>query len=835
MTDTTSNEAAQNLTSAGADDDRRVDPELVALARRAAIEGSVLLTNDGALPLAPGAPVAVFGRVQLDWVAVGYGSGGDVNPPYVTNLLDCLLRTGLVLDEELAATYRRWCHEHPVPAGQWGEWPRHFEEMPVDDGLIERAAAGSRSAVVVIGRAAGEDRDNVLEPGSYFLTDDEHRLLERVTGAFERVVVVVNSGNVMDLSWSRDPGISAVLLAWPGGMEGARAIAAILSGQAEPGGRLPDTVAHRYEDYPSAGSFGDEAAGHYAEDVFVGYRYFETFAPEAVLFPFGHGLGYTTFTMTAGSPRRRGTAVTLPVLVTNTGQRSGSTVIQVYAAAPPFGGPSTPARRLVGFVRTDELAPGATQELSLTVPVERLAVFDDSGFTGHRNAWVLEAGEHELLVGPSVREARSAGAIVVEGIEVVEQLEEALAPAGDHPFKRMRAVRSGQATATPAWEDVPTASVDLRERIVSRLPAPVVEADGAADPASTLNDVARGRVGLGAFVASLSPTELADLGYGDITMDSPLGAPGNAGAFGGVTPALRERGIPAVTTTDGPSGIRLSAFAALLPCGTALASTWDPALIEAMEALHGREMLRKGSDVLLAPGMNIHRDPLCGRNFEYFSEDPLLTGLCAAAYVRGLQSQGVSACPKHLACNNQETNRLYHDSRVSQRALREIYLRGFEIVVKQAAPRTIMTSYNKINGQWAHYNYDLVTTILREQWGYDGVVITDWWMRYAPDPLFTALGDSATRLRAQVDVLMPGAASWSAARTDGHDDSILEGFDPADAGGEHLTLGELQRTAVNVLGLVVSSPAMQRLEAQREGDPLGRGSGAQGGQGEFAG
>ena len=236
--------------------------------------------------------------------------------------------------------------------------------------------------------------------------------------------------------------------------------------------------------------------------------------------------------------------------------------------------------------------------------------------------------------------------------------------------------------------------------------------------------MAAGATDLDAFVARLSAEDLAQLSYGDVEMNSPLGAPGNAGAFGGLTEGLRALGVPPVITTDGPSGIRVSAFASLLPCGTALASTWDPTLVEELEGLHAEEMLRKGSDVLLAPGMNIHRDPLCGRNFEYYSEDPLLTGLTAAAYVRGVQSRGVSACPKHLACNNQETMRWVNDSRVSQRALREIYLRGFRICVEQSRPRTIMTSYNKINGQWAHYNYDLVTTILRGEWGYEGLVIT---------------------------------------------------------------------------------------------------------------
>ncbi|QPL05962.1 MULTISPECIES: glycoside hydrolase family 3 protein [Actinomyces] len=808
----TTSEVAQGFTSADAQADRWVDPELVSLARRAAAEGTVLLTNNGVLPLAPGEGVAVLGRVQIDWFAVGYGSGGDVNPPYTTTLLDSLTAAGVAVDTELAATYRSWCADQPSPNAEWGQWPRHYEEMPLDDEAITAAAQRARTAVVVIGRAAGEDRENVLEPGSYLLTEDERSLLARAAAAFKHTVVVIDSGNVMDLSWAEEMGIDALLLAWPGGMEGARAVADVLTGAVEPGGRLPDTIAYRYEHYPSSAFFGGKEHNTYTEDVFVGYRAFETFTPERVQFPFGHGLGYTTFALAATAPERDGDTVRLRVSATNTGRRPGSTVVQVYAAPATRAALGVPARQLVAFARTGQVVPGDSEELDLSFPVERLTSFDDSGATGHAHAWVLEAGEHALHVGLNVREATRVGAVSVVDTEVIEQLEEALAPDPAHPFERWSVSYAPDGAARRTIEPVPVRTTNLRERILARLPEPITAAPAVG---SSLKDVAVGTISLDAFIASLEPEDLAELAYGDVTMNSPLGAPGNAGAFGGVRARLRERGIPAVTTTDGPSGIRVSAFASLLPCGTALASTWDPALIERMEALHAQEMLRKGSDVLLAPGMNIHRDPLCGRNFEYYSEDPLLTGACAAAYVRGIQSAGVSACPKHFVANNQETNRWVNDSRVSARALREIYLRAFRMVVAEAAPRTLMTSYNKVNGVWSYHNYDLVTTILRGEWGYEGLVITDWWAQHATDPNFAALSDSAYRLRAQADVLMPGAESWEhQKREDGHDQTILTALDPADLSGEHLTLGELQRSARNVLRLVLSSPAMERLEAQ---------------------
>ncbi|NDR53886.1 glycoside hydrolase family 3 protein [Actinomyces sp. 565] len=811
MTTNTTSEVAQNLnTSAAADhdSDRYYDPRLAELARRAAAEGTVLLTNDGVLPLSPAEPVAVFGRVQIDWFAVGYGSGGDVNPVYTTNLLGSLVERGVSVDAELASTYRQWCNAQEPPTEEWGNWPRFYPEMEAGQELVAAAASRARTAVVVIGRAAGEDRENVLEPGGYYLTDTERTLLERVTGHFESTVVIVNSGNVMDLSWAEELGVSALLLAWPGGMEGGRAVADVLTGATEPGGRLTDTIARTYTDYPSAANFGNEEFNNYAEDVFVGYRYFETFAPEKVLFPFGHGLGYTSFALSGArledaSPTRDGD-VTVRVQVQNSGPRPGSTVIQAYRGAPAEAALPRPSRELVAFTRTGMIAPGEAQEVTLSFPRERLAAFDDDGRTGHAHAWVVEAGTYPVHVGTSVRQTIEVGAVVVEETEVVEQLQDALAPSPDAPFDRMTVTRDADGRAQVGWEAVPTSTVDLRERILARLPQAIAP---TGDVGIRFADVVAGRATMEDFVAQLGVEDLAQLAYGDVEMNSPLGAPGNAGAFGGLTEHLRELGIPPVITTDGPSGIRVSAYASLLPCGTALASTWDTPLLEELAALHGQEMLRKGSDVLLAPGMNIHRDPLCGRNFEYYSEDPLLTGLAAAAVVRGIQSQGVSACPKHFAANNQETNRIYNDSRVSVRALREIYLRGFRICVQESDPLNIMTSYNKVNGQWAHYNYDLVTTILRGEWDYQGNVMTDWWMRYAPDPLFPQLKDSATRVRAGVDVLMPGGVTWSSTRADGHDDAVLAGYSPDDASGEHLTLGELQQTALHVLRMAATTPA----------------------------
>ncbi|WP_418276890.1 glycoside hydrolase family 3 protein [Isoptericola jiangsuensis] len=778
---------------------------LAEVSRRAAAEGIVLLKNDHeVLPLGGSAPIAVFGRVQQDYFTVGYGSGGDVRQPYLWNLVDALRADpGVRIDTALADRYAAWCEENAVEAEpEWGTWPRSHPEMPLTDAEVAEVAGRASVALVVVGRAAGEAREQALEPGSFYLTDDERTLLSQVTGAFERTVAVIDTGNVIDLGWTHEYDLDAVVLAWQGGMESGRAVVDVLTGAVPAGGKLTATIADTYDHYPSAGHFGDEEFNEYVEDVFVGYRYFETFAPQHVLYPFGFGLGYTTFDVRDVAVTHDGRAVVVRAEVTNTGDRhAGTEVVQVYVRAP-HGLLGRATRHLVAFAKTAELAPGASEQVEMSFDLADVAAYDDAGVTGHRSAYVLEAGDYEVLVGTDVRSAAGAGVVAVHELQVVRRLTEVAAPHPERLFERLVARPGDAGTTERGYEKVPAATVERRDRVQAAMPAAVAR---TGDVGTTLADVAAGRAELDDFVAQLDDDELEALSRGDFTMDSPLGAPGNAGALGGTIESLRAKGVPALTTTDGPAGIRLATHTALLPSGTALAATWNPALVEELNELLAVEMAAKGSDVLLAPGMNIQRDPLCGRNFEYFSEDPLVTGVMGAATVRGIQSGGLAACPKHFAANNQEANREYNDSRVSERALREIYLRGFEICVAEAAPRTIMTSYNKVNGVWMHYHHDLVTTVLRGEWGFSGAVITDWWMREAVDPDFPALSNDAYRVRAQVDVHMPGA--WN--RDDRHGDgSLLASLRSPDG----VTLGELQRTARNVLRLVLSNP---RLDAAR--------------------
>lgn len=756
--------------------------------RRAGAEGTVMLKNDGVLPLRKTGSTAFFGRVQRDYFYVGYGSGGDVNPDYLVSPMDALeAREDIAYDKALADRYRLWCQANVPPVMDWAQWPTCHPEMPLSEEAIQAAAQRNDAAVVILGRAMGEAMDNRPEPGGYYLTEEEKALLAQVTAAFRKVCVVVDAGNIMDLSWVEEYPIGALVYAFQGGMESGNALIDVLYGDAQPGGRLTDTVPRHYEDAPTYGHFGGRDFNEYREDIYVGYRYYETFAQDKVLYPFGFGLSYTSFRVESAAAAWH-TSWDLRIQVTNTGSRPGRQVVQVYVEAPQ-GKLGKAARVLADYWKTPELAPGQSAETSLWIDLEDLASFDDSGVTGHPYAYVLEAGAYRLYVGTDVRSAGLVGRLFLEEQVLTAQLESQCSPTQDFP--RLHPREEG-GRLIPGFEPVPRAESRRKEQVLENLPETI---PFTGDLGISFRDVCKGTNGIDDFIAQLTPEELNALCKGEGQMDSPLGTKGNAGMLGGTTRSLRDKGVPTLTTTDGPSGIRVCCYTALLPCGTALASSWDVKAVEALGHLFGQEMVRKGSDILLGPGLNIHRDPLCGRNFEYYSEDPLLSGTVAAAMVRGIQSvPGRSACVKHFACNNQEENRNRNDSRLSQRALREIYLRGFEICLRDAAPLCLMTSYNQINGIWGHYQYELVTGILRREWGYEGLVMTDWWMQPSADPDFPELWNDAYRLRAQVDVLMPGGNAFGDPTMD---PSALESLKKETG----LTLGEMQRSAKNVLKL----------------------------------
>lgn len=756
---------------------------------RAVSGGIVMLKNDGALPLKQGGTAAVFGRIQLHYYKSGTGSGGMVNVSKVIGITDGLLDAGYKLDEQLLNAYREWDEQNPFDYGEgWGGEPWSQKEMPLTDELVGGAASRADAAIVIIGRTAGEEMDNKLEKGAFLLSDLEEDMLRRVTSAFDKTVVLLNTGGLIDMSFMDRYPVSAVMYVWQGGMVGGAGTAAVLTGEVSPSGKLPDTIAYEISDYPSDKFFGSGDMDCYGEDIYVGYRYFETFAKDRVRFPFGFGMSYTSFDITASDFKLDGNKVTGSVNVKNTGSTPGREVVQIYCSAPQ-GKLGKPARVLCGFDKTRALQPGESQTLSFEIPLESVASYDDSGVTGHKSAWILEQGGYVFYAGADVRSASEAYSLTLPET-VVRQCKSALGPLT--AFKRM--VNS---SGKPEFEDVPLTG-EAFPHDHAKLPAEIPQ---TGDRGIRLADVVNGKNTLEEFTAQLTDYDLSCIIRGE-GMGSPKVTAGTAAAFGGVSDTLTALGIPCACCDDGPSGMRLDcgtkAFS--LPNGTLLASTFDRPLMTELFTFMGLEMHTNQVDCLLGPGMNIHRHPLNGRNFEYFSEDPYLTGEMASAELAGLHSTGAEGTIKHFCGNNRETRRHFLDSVISERALREIYLRGFEKAVKKGGAKSVMTTYGQVNGVWTAGNYGLVTGILRDDWGFDGFTMTDWWANInrrgkAPDK-----SDFAAMAMAQNDVYMVTADG--AVCNDNTLDSLNSG---------ELTRGELQRNAMNILRFLTTTHAMKRV------------------------
>ncbi len=774
-------------------------------ARAAAAEGCVLLKNDNrALPVRAGETVSVFGRIQLDYYKSGTGSGGMVNVPYVRTLIDGLQsHSEIQLYEPLLDSYREWEKDHLFDNGNgWGTEPWCQEEMELTDEQIQDAKEHSDLALIVIGRTAGEDRDNSAQPGSYYLTEDERTMLRRVCAAFPRTAVLLNVGNIMDMNWVNEYAPSAVLYIWQGGMEGGLGAADVICGSVSPSGKLPDTIAYKLQDYPSSRNFGSKTENVYEEDIYVGYRYFETFAPGRVQYPFGFGLSYTTF---AVSSRMQETESEIEILaeVTNTGSCAGKEVVQVYAQAPQ-GLLGKPARVLCGFVKTALLAPGESETLEITVAKASLASYDDGGVTGEKSCYVLEPGTYSVYAGTDVRSAVKAGSFEISALTVTERCQESMAPV--KKFSRMHpAVSVSNTDDAPnasglqiSMEEVPVRTINPADKRLAALP---VSVPCTGDRGLLLADVAAGRCSMQDFLAQLSDEDLIHIVHGE-GMCSPKVTPGTAGAIGGVTERLQHFGIPAGCCSDGPSGIRMDCgeMAFSLPNGTLLAASFNLALVEELFGFEGLELYSHQIDTLLGPGINIHRHPLNGRNFEYHSEDPYLTGMMAAAQAKGMNQHHITPTIKHFCGNNQETRRQDVNTVVSERALREIYLKPFEIAVRSGCVRSVMTSYNPVNGIWTAGNYDLNTSILRNEWGFDGIVMTDWWADINNDGGPSDKHNLSAMVRSQNDLYMvvPDAAAY--------DDNLHQEL--ADG---RLTRGELMRSAANICSFLLASPAFERV------------------------
>ena len=769
-----------------------------ALARQAAAEGCVLLKNDRqALPLKKGERVSVFGRIQLDYYKSGTGSGGAVNTRYVTGILDALKSCpDIIVNEELEAVYRDWAAGHPFDKGAgWAQEPWCQEEMPVSKELAVKAAAQSDAAVVIIGRTAGEDKDNSAKEGSYLLTVQEKDMLGTVCGVFSRVIVLLNVGNIIDMKWVKEYNPAAVLYVWQGGQEGGAGAADVLTGAVSPCGKLSDTIAYDIADYPSTAGFGDPEKAVYSEDIYVGYRYFETFAKDRVLYPFGFGLSYTQFSIDTSEFSVKDDGFTEKVTVKNVGHMPGKEVVQLYVEAPQ-GKLGKAARSLCAFAKTKTLSPGESETIDITVPFGRLASYDDSGRTGYRSASVLEAGTYIIHTGSNVRCTERSGSFSLMETRIVEQLTEACAPVT--AFDRLHPVPSlGGYTAS--YEPVPLRTYSMKERSAADVPSALAY---TGDRGLKLGDVLDGKTTLDEFLSQIPDADLICLTRGE-GMNSPKVTPGTGAAFGSVTDSLLHFGIPTACCSDGPSGIRMDcgAIAFSLPNGTLLACTFNEALNEELFAMQGLELRKNRIDTLLGPGLNIHRNPLNGRNFEYFSEDPLLTGKMAAAQLRGMQRYGTTGTIKHFACNNQEFCRTEIDSIVSERALREIYLKAFEIAVKEGGAYFVMSTYGALNGLWTAGNYDLLTTILRREWGFDGAVMTDWWAKINDEGEKAARTNTAAMVRAQNDLYMVVADSAANSAKDNLPQSLSEGT---------VTRAQLVRAAKNICKTILRSPVMAR-------------------------
>ena len=781
-----------------------------AKARQAVAEGQVLLLNQNhVLPLPKGSHVAVFGRMQLHYYKSGTGSGGMVNVNKVTGILEALEESEDVqVYEPLVGVYREWEKDHPFDEGVgWGNEPWSQEEMELNEALVEEAAEKNEYAIVILARTAGEDKDNKMLEGAYCLTSIEEDMLQKVRKSFAKMIVLLNTGNIMDMSFMDQYRPDAVMYVWQGGMIGGLGTVDVLTGKVCPSGRLSDTIAAQMSDYPADPYFGGLEQNLYVEDIYVGYRYFESAAKSKVLYPFGFGLSYTTFSMEAGGFSYAENQVSFVMKVTNTGSVAGKEVVQVYAKAP-LGKLGKPARVLIDFKKTKELMPGECETLTFAIPTSVFASYNEVSTAGMPVGWVLEAGEYTIYAGGNVRDAYAVGSFTLDELQIVEECRSALAPTT--AFKRMKMTAANEHAEAAgvyevAMEEVPLRVVSPEEKRNAELPE---SCEITGDRGIKLADVKAGKATLDEFVAQLTEEELASIVRGE-GMGSPKVTAGTAAAFGGVTKSLLEKGIPCGCCDDGPSGMRLDSGmkAFSLPNGTLLACTFNTQLNEELYAFTAVEMIKNRVDILLGPGMNIHRHPLNGRNFEYFSEDPLLTGKMAAAQVRGLKSAGMTGSLKHFCGNNQETRRHTSNSIISERALREIYLRGFEIAVKEAKADAVMTTYGPVNGIWTSSNYDLVTDILRKQWGFEGVAMTDWWAYVCREGDKPAKTDFATMVKAQNDLYMVCPDSEKNEHGDNTVESLHDGS---------LTLGELQRCAKNICRFMMNTHAFMRMQNEED-------------------
>ena len=728
-----------------------------ALAGKAAAEGIVLLKNDGILPLKLSDPIALFGSGADKTVKGGIGSGDVNNRENISIFRGIREAGGAVTSGDWLKDYDR---RYDDAREKWKEKiledALHVENpfdayaanpfvLPEGRCITEEDLKGASAALYVISRISGEGKDRRLAEGDYYLSRREREDILYLDQQGIPLILILNAGGPVELTdiLREADNIRAVLNISQPGQEGGTAVADILFGKAVPEGKLTATWAERYEDYPCADSFsylnGNLEKEEYREGIYVGYRYFDSFGVKP-LFPFGHGLSYTSFEMKFHEIKAKENALGAEITVTNTGSSyAGREVVQVYVSLPQTKAEKE-YRRLAGFKKTDRLKPGESQNIVVEIRQKQLAVFSEE-----RQAWIVEKGMYGIWIGGSSAEAGLCAFVKVPDEVILEETHR----------------------ICPRKEIFAELCRDGSEEDIRRLPAEKEEQLSVYEFIPRREEQKKYE----APAERRYPVEdLIPLLYGNITSGaSTLGSAGIRvpGSAGESTEALEEKyGIRSLIMADGPAGIRLRQsyqvdrasdtvygtgvlgslengflepmelhenadtyfqYCTAFPVGTALAQTWDAELLREFGCAVAEEMEEYHVDLWLAPGMNIQRNPLCGRNFEYFSEDPLLTGVLAAAVTQGVQSRpGCGVTIKHFACNNQEDNRMGVDACISEKALREIYLRGFEIAVKESAPTAVMSSYNLLNGVHAANSRDLCTVLAREEWGFEGVIMSDW-------------------------------------------------------------------------------------------------------------
>ena len=790
------------------EDGRRVTGSAahIKLSRKAAAEGSVLLKNevlsgsgDTVLPLKAGTRAVLLGKGTFDYVKGGAGSG-DVTVAYERSLANAMMMKGAEGKVQLHMETLKFYEENIKEQRKEIPAPGFAREPELPEELLKKASKFSDTAIVTFSRISGEAIDRMVdleayskydgeklpiadlvayiyERGDFYLTKAEEKLLKQATENFAKVIVVLNVGGVVDtFRYKDDSKIGAVLLSYQGGIEGGLAIADVLCGDSYPSGKLTDTFAKDLTDYPSTADFNESFDYvNYTEDIFVGYRFFETVpgAYDKVVYPFGFGLTYTVFEICEKGSQTDGDTVTFEFEVKNVGKRVGREVVQVYLEAPQ-GVLGKAKRVLAGFKKTRELNPRDKETIEISFDIKDFASFDDTGKIAE-TAWVLEKGTYRFWFGNSIRDV-SESDLKYECAEdkVVRQEIRRLAPS-----KLPRRLR-----ADGTYEDAPKGEGKIKDSCLERLTYREAEGTVPAERAVPLRklfgnkekllaQVDSGEISLDEFMEQLSVDDMINLLGGKRRV-------GVADTFG--IGDLIEYGVPEIMTADGPAGLRIPKGVGVCttawPCATLLASTFDPEIVYAVGKAAALEVKENNIGIWLAPAANIHRNPLCGRNFEYYSEDPLLAGKIGAAMVSGIQSQKIAATVKHFALNNKEVNRKNCDSRASERAIREVYLKVFEIIVKESEPWCVMTSYNRINGVRSSENDELINGILRGEWGFDGVVMTDWW----------ALGEQYLEIKAGNDLKMGN----------GYDARVKEAYEKGE-----ISFDEIRAACKNILKLIL--------------------------------